>query len=165
MPDSFALISPLGISVVLFSAVGAIWVLIGALTYPFLGTDVGSGDLFISRSADTAYFGKPASELLAADPVLSKFRTLLLTFIAGLFLLAGTLYIAIAWFGLGHGLPWALVALTLSGFLALLLWFIALRPYAREGVQISFGDLPPFMQLPALLILPATLLGLIGIFQ
>ena len=111
----------------------------------------------------SAYFGKPASELLASDPVLFKFRTLLLNFIAGLFLVSGLLFISVAWFALRHGMAWALVTLGLSEFLVLFIWFGALRPFSRAGVRITFRDLPPFMLMPTVLVVPATILGLVGI--
>jgi len=34
--------------------------------------------------------------------------------------------------------------------------------YLRSGTSVAFGDLPPFSWIPAVLILPSIILGLIG---
>ena len=163
MEESFKWFSPLGISVALFLAFGTLWVLIGALTVPLLGKGIGPAIIFVSNSTDEAYFGRSPSELLASDPALSKLRTLLLTVIAGFLLLAGVLFLSVAWFGLRQGQTWALTALSVAGILALGFWVLSLLPYARSGIRLTIGDLPPFMWIPALLILPAIILGWIGL--
>jgi len=47
----------------------------------------------------------------------------------------------------------------------LIFWLAALRPYFRPGVNLTFGDVPPFMWVPAALLLPAVILGWIGLRQ
>jgi hypothetical protein len=163
LEESFKWFSPLGISVALFLAIGTLWILIGALTVPLLGKGIGPEIIFVSNSTDEAYFGRSPSELLASDPALSKLRTLLLTVIAGLLLLAGILFLSVGWFGLRQGQTWALIALSVAGILALGFWVLSLLPYARSGITLRIGDLPPFMWIPALLILPAIILGWIGL--
>lgn len=163
MADSFRWFSPLGASVALFSAIGALWVLIGALTVPLLNRRGGSEILFVSHSTDTAYFGGSPSDLLASDAALLKFRTMLLTVVAGFLLLAGFTFIFLAWFGLRSGQVWALVALAISGLLALICWGLALFPYFQSGISVTIADLPPFMWVPAFLILPAIILGWLGL--
>ena len=103
MAESFKWFSPLSISVALFLAIGTLWVLIGALTVPFHNRSTGTEGIFVSHSTDEAYFGRSPSELLASDPALSKLRTMLLTVIAGFLLLAGVLFLSVAWFGLRQG--------------------------------------------------------------
>ncbi len=159
MAESFKWFSPLGISVALFLAIGTLWLLIGALTVPFLNKGTG----FVSQSTDEAYFGRSTSELHASDPAFSKLRTLLLTVIAGFLLLAGVLFLSLAWFGLRHGQTWALPSISLAGLLAIVFWALALLPYFRSGIHVTIGDLPPFMWIPALLIPPAIILGWIGL--
>lgn len=163
MTDSFRWISPLGISVSLFLVIGALWILVGALTVPFLNWRQETGGIFVSHSTDQAYFGGSPSELLATDSALFKLRTLLLIVIAGFLLLAGFTFTLIAWFGLRQGQAWALVTLGISGLLAIGFWALALLPYFRAGIPVTIGDLPPFMWIPAALILPAILLGWIGV--
>jgi len=163
LAEPFKWFSALGISVALFLAIGTLWLLIGALTVPLLGKGIGPAIIFVSHSTDEAYFGRSPSELLASDPALSKLRTLLLTVIAGFLLLAGVLCLSVAWFGLRQGQTWALTALSVAGILALGFWVLALLPYARSGIPLTIGDLPPFMWIPALSILPAIIFGWIGL--
>jgi hypothetical protein len=159
MTESFRWMSPLGASVALFLAIGILWLLIGALTVPL--HDKGAG--FVSPATDTAFFGKNPSDLLASDPAFRKLRTLLLTVIAGFLLLSGSLFVSLAWFGLKAGFAWALPALSIGCLLAIALWALALLPYFRAGIPVTVGDLPPFMWVPAALIVPATVLGWIGL--
>jgi len=163
MGESFRWLSPLGASVGLFLAIGLLWLMIGALTVPFHNRGAGTESIFVSHSTDREYFGTSPSELLSSDPALSKLRTLLLTVIAGFLLLAGTLYLFVAWFGLKQGELWALVSLASGGLVAIAFWALALLPYFRSGIPVTIGDLPPFMWIPAVLILPAILLGWMGL--
>ena len=163
MAEPFKWFSPLGISVAVFLAIGTLWILIGALTVPLLGKGIGPAIIFVSNSTDEAYFGRSPSQLLASDPALSKLRTLLLTVIAGFLLLAGVLFLSVAWFGLRQGHTWALTALAVAGILALGFWVLSLLPYARSGITLTIGDLPPFMWIPAIFTLPAIILGWIGL--
>jgi len=163
MVDPFRWLSPLGISVALFLTIGTIWVLVGALTVPFHHRGADAQIVFVSNRTDTAFFGAPPSQLLGSDPALSKFRSLMFTVMSGLLLLAGTLFISLAWFGLRERSEWALVSLSVAGLSAIIFWAIALLPYFRAGIRVTFGDGPPFMWIPALLILPAIILGWIGL--
>ena len=162
MENSFNWFSPLGISVALFLVIGALWLVIGALTVPLHDSGIGNQTLFVSHSTDSAYFGVPPSELLNSNSAIPKLRTLLLTVIAGFLLLSGSAFIFVAWFGLRTGQPWALAALGTGSGLAIVWWALALRPYFSAGIPVTLGDLPPFMWIPAALILPAVILGWIG---
>jgi hypothetical protein len=163
MENSFSWFSPLGISVALFLAIGALWIVIGALTVPLHDSSIGNKTIFVSQSTDSAYFGVPPSELLNSNAAIPKLRTLLLTVIAGFLLLSGSVFIFVAWFGIKTAQPWALSTLGIGSGLAIFMWVLALRPYFSAGIPITLGDLPPFMWIPAVLILPATILGWIGI--
>ena len=103
MTETFRWLSPLGISVALFIAIGALWLLIGALTVPLHKKGAGAEIIFVSGRTDEAFFGQTPEELLTSIPALSKLRTMLLTVIAGFLLLAGSLFIFVAWFGLRQG--------------------------------------------------------------
>ena len=163
MTESFRWLSPLGGSVALFLGIGILWLLIGALTVPLHNKGIGAGTIFVSHTTDTAFFGKDPSDLLASDPALRKLRTLLLTVIAGFLLLSGSLFVSLAWFALKAGLAWALPALSIGGLLGIGLWALALLPYFRAGIPVTVGDLPPFMWIPTALIVPAMVLGWIGL--
>ena len=162
MTEPFRWTSPLGVSVIIFFAIGALWILIGILTVP-LHKRAAPDILFVSPSTDTAYFGALPSELAPAGSPLAKFRTLLLTILAGFLLLGGSLVLSIAWFGLKQGQPWALAALAIGVLFAVAFWWLALLPYFLAGIRVGLGDLPPFIWVPTVLILPAVVLGWIGL--
>lgn len=159
----FRLLSPLGASVVLFLIYGGLYILIGILTPFFQDTETGRQTLFTSPRPDTIVFRQKPVELLTSDTALSRLRTILLRVIAGLLVTAGCFHLAITWFGLRQGQSWALVALTVGALVVLPFWFAALRPYFQPGVDLSLGDIPPFMWVPAALLLPAFILGWIGL--
>jgi hypothetical protein len=162
MSDTFRWTHPLGISVILFSAIGLLWIVIGVLAVPLHKR--GNPDyLFVSQPVDTAFFGAPSSQLAPFDSPLAKFRTLLITVLSGGLVAAGALFISVALFGLKQGHAWALAALAIAGLAAVVFWWIALLPYFRAGIPVGVGDLPPFIWVPSALIPPATILGWLGI--
>jgi len=163
--ETFRWFGPLGISVILFVAIGVLWVLIGALTVPLHNRGIAPQIIFVSQATDSAYFGGSPAGLLASDPAISKLRSLLLTVIAGFLLLAGFLFVSVAWLGLGAGATWALVSLGLAGIVAIGFWAFLLWPYVRSGIPLTLSDLPPFMWIPTALILPAFVLGWIGLLS
>jgi hypothetical protein len=153
--------SPLGLSTILFVVYGLIYLVIGALTPLLHDRGIGPTMLFISPRADTALFGAAPISLLS-DPVLSKLRSLLLIALGGMLVAAGILVIATALFGLREGERWAVVALALAGIAVLPFWVLVFRPYIAAGAPLALGDLPPFMWVPAALLVPASILGWIG---
>ena len=106
-------------------------------------------------------FGSPPRDLLANDRRIAALRGILLRIVGGLLFAAGALVIAVAWFGLRGGQSWALITLVLVSAAVLPFWWVALRPYA--GVPITLADLPPFMWVPAALLVPASVLGWLGL--
>jgi hypothetical protein len=161
---SFQWTSLLGVSVILFLAIGALWILIGALT-PFFMKNDSPDILFVSQRTDTEYFGGTPQELAPAGSPLAKFRAMLLLVVSGFLLMAGTLVICLAWFGLRQGEAWALGALAVGMVVAISVWALALRPYVRAGVSLGVGDLPPFMWVAAVVVVPAIVLGLAGVIN
>jgi len=155
-------ISPLGISVVLFLVYGAIYILTGGLTALLLNK-FDAKDLIFSNRTDSIVFGKAPTELLRDDPALFQLRTILLIIVGGLLFAAGCFHIALTWFGLRQGQMWALTTLTIGGVAILPFWILALRPYFQQSVNLTLADLPPFMWVPAALLLPAVVLGWIGL--
>lgn len=154
------LLSPLGISVILFLLVGVLFLVIGVLT-PFMLK--AEGGLAVTERTDSAYFGGSPNDLLAADPALGKLRDILMTWISGCFVAMGMMFLAVTWFGLREGRAWSLATLAIAVVSAVVLWAISLLPYPRAGVRFTLGDLPPFIWVPAVAVLPATILGWIGI--
>ena len=165
---AFIWASPLGISVLLFLAYGALYVFVGVAAGLMvsgalsgaLGPDVASRALFNTTASDTAAFGleREPVEILSSDPVFAGVRRLLLIVVSGLLTAAGTLVIAITWFGLREGQAWALIALTVAGLAVLPFWWVALLPYIRAGIPLTPLHIPPFMGIAAL-VFPAAILG------
>jgi hypothetical protein len=159
----FQWLSPLGISIILFTLCGAIYILIGVL-WPFLqNTDAARDLLIVSNRTDSRLFGQAPPQLLKSDPALDQLRTILYDMMSGLILLTGLFQLAITWCGLRQGQMWALAVLAVGGLALLPFWFLALRPYVQAGITLTLGDIPPFMWVPAALLLPAVVLGWIGL--
>ena len=147
----------------LFLLYGVVYILIGGLTPFLLNAEIDQQILIISNRTDSIVFGRAPSELRRVDPALARLRTILLTIVGGLLFAAGCFHLALTWFGLRQGQTWALVALTLGGVAVLPFWILALRPYFQQGVNLTLADMPPFMWLPAALLLPAVVSGWIGL--
>lgn len=155
--------SPLALGTGLFIVYGLVYILIGALT-PFMhDTPTGREMLFLSPRTDTTLFGARPAELLRADPQLSQLRSLLIQVIGGLLLSAGVLILGITWFALRAGQGWALAVLSVAGLVVLPIWVIVFRPYISAGASPELADLPPFMWIPARVLLPAIALSWIGL--
>jgi hypothetical protein len=155
--------SPLGISVLLFIVHGAIYLVIGFLA-PFAMDSPASRDILVmSRRTDTELLGAPPDDLRATNPPLVTLRRITFTLLAGMMVAAGVLIVSLAWFGLRDHQSWALVALTVASAIVLPFWWLVLQQYLRAGASPTLGDLPPFMWIPAVLLLPAAILGWIGL--
>lgn len=111
--------------------------------------------MFVSKRADTVYYGEAPAELLRGDPALAKMRMTFFLVSSGLNAGLGLLQAAIAWFALRRGQAWALGALVGQQLLVIPLWGLALLPYAQVGAPLPLADLPPFMWWPVV----ATLVG------
>lgn len=161
----FNWLSPLGASVILFLLYGGLYVMIGILT-PLLVNPQGIANmLIISGRTDAIVFGREPSALLTEDAALRKLRLILIYMLAGLLAAAGVFHLALTWFGLRQGQPWALAALALGGLIVLPYWWLALKPYFEPSVALTLFDVPPFMWLPAALLLPAIIFGVLGLRQ
>lgn len=154
--------SMLTASVVMFMLIGALWVFVGVLAVPLHKKGSEATIAFVSGRTDTAFFGKTPSEMMS-DPAVSAFRTMMITIISGGLVGAGVLLMFVTWHGIRAGHLWALVGVSAACLLAVAFWLIALAPYPRAGVKLTLGDAPPFIWVPALLWLPATVLGYIGL--
>lgn len=145
----------LSAGVALFMVYGLTYVVIGALTPLMHNTSFGREMMIMSPGADAALFGGRPPDLLRDSAQLSQLRSILLQIIGGLLVCAGILIIGIAHFALRAGATWALALLAIGGLAVLPFWVIAFRPYAAAGIGLGLGDLPPFMWVPAALLLPA----------
>lgn len=152
----------LGAAVGLFLAGGATRVVLAVLT-PILFDPRAGRVMFLSAGADTAFYGAPPADLIAADPTLVGVRWTIVMALCGALVGLGLLELGVAWFGLRAGQRWALAALATAGFAVLPFWWLVVEPYAAAGVAVGLADIPPFMTLPALLLLPAVIAGSIGL--
>lgn len=162
MVEPFRWTSPLGLSVISFLVIGVLWIVVGVLSVP-LHKRSSPDYLFVSRSADTSFFEADPATLAPPGSPLAKFRTMLIHVLAGFLVLGGTLVILIAWIPLRQGQAWALATLVGGIVPGIAFWALALLPYVRSGVRLGLGDIPPLMWVPAVLILPAAVLGWIGV--
>jgi hypothetical protein len=101
--------------------------------------------------------------MVAQQPALETYRNVMWTIAAGLLAAASLLQGAIAWFALRPGQTWALPALTLVGLVLVAFWGLALWPYGAARAPLTLADLPPFMWIPAALLVPATVCSWIGL--
>ncbi len=161
----FQWLSPLGISVALFLLYGGLHVLISIGVAFLHNVGLGRQLLLVSPRTDSAVFGQDPSQLLQEDTALAKLRTILFRLMGGPYGAAGCLHLAITWFGLRQGQSWALAALTVGGLAVLPFYYAALRSYFQRDVNLKFFDVPPFMWVPAALLLPAVVLGWIGLVR
>ena len=160
MPESFRWSSYLGIGTALFLAAGAFELLIGLLA-PIVGlppTVVG-----LSTGTDQALYGHPTQELLQ-DPTVLGLRTHHTIVVGGLLAGLGILGISVAWFGLRQGQAWALPVLVLGELVMWPFWALMIFQYSSVGVPVAlFGDVQPFVVVPAVLLTPAGALSWLGL--
>lgn len=167
MPDQVAFdfrwLSPLGLSVALFLLYGGFYVFIGALTPALSDTEMGRQIGIISARTDRILFGDSPENLLRNDPALARARTIIFNMLGGVLVAAGILVMAVAWFGLRQGQAWALWTLCLAGVVVVPFWWLVFQPYFQAGAPLSFSDIPPFMKVPGVLLIPAFVSGWIGL--
>jgi hypothetical protein len=154
--------SPLGVGVALFLAGAAFQLFIG-LAAPIAMRMSEPRILVVSERSDTKTYGTSPKDMVAQQPALETYRNVMWTIAAGLLAAASLLQGAIAWFALRPGQTWALPALTLVGLVLVAFWGLALWPYGAARAPLTLADLPPFMWIPAALLVPATVCSWIGL--
>lgn len=153
----------LGVAVALFLLIGALYVFIGVATPFFADREEAPDYLLTGRAADTALFGRPAGEVLAEAPDVRTLRRVLIRWVAALLVGIGSLELAVAWFGLRAGERWALLALFISGLVMLPVTYLSYAPFREASASIALSEWPPYQWIPAVLIWPATAMGLLGL--
>lgn len=147
----------------MFLISGVLHLIIGVLTPVMIDSAVGRSVFFISNRTDTELLGKNPSTLLEQNKELALVRKMLAGVMGGWLAVIGVFIITVAWFGLRRQQQWALVTLFITGALLIPFWLITFKPYFNAGISIRFIDLPPILWIPAILLIPATILGWIGI--
>jgi len=160
---NFSYISPLGISVILFIFCGVFRLIIGSLTPMMINTKMDVGGIIMSHRTDKILFKEEPFTLLQKDETLARTRSLILILLAGMLVTAGVLTTSIAWFGLKEGEWWALLTLAGASIVEIPFWYLFFRFYFNAGITLTLADIPPFIWVPALLYIPAIILGWIGL--
>lgn len=90
-------------------------------------------------------------------------RTIIFNMLGGMLVAAGLLVMAAAWFGLRQGQTWTLGTLGIAGVVVLPFWWLVFQPYLQAGAPLTFADIPPFIKIPGVLLVPALVSGWIGL--
>lgn len=165
--ENFQWGSMLGVSVMLFLLYGGLYVFVSFLAVvvtlekvaQMMDTD---RILYMSDKADVVYYGEAPRDLLAREPAVRKLRDTMFLALAALMCSAGLLVMAIAWFALRRGEMWALVALAVAGFAVVPFYGLMFAPYIRIGAPLVFS-IPPYITVPGFLLIPAVVLGWLGL--
>jgi hypothetical protein len=143
----------------LFIVVSGFHLLIGLLA-PILGLPpeiVGLGP-----SSDVALYGRSSEELLR-DPVVLGLRWHHTVVVGGLLVGLGVMGLGLSWYGLARRSRWALMTLFVAYGAMLPYWVLMLQQYATAGLQVALGEVQPFVIVPTVLFLPATILCWVGL--
>lgn len=157
--------SPLGIGVALFLAWGAFNVVIGVLASIIVWRSPDATLGVFSPRSDAVLFGAPTDRISVEQPAALIVRRLLLLWLAGVLIAFGVTAIALTWFGLRRGEPWALVALGAAAVATLVSAGLVVDPYIRRRAPLGLGDIPPLFTVAAVLTPPAVVLSWIGLAQ
>ena len=160
--SGFQWFSALGISVMLFMIYGAFYMLIGILTPIFMDASIGKPGIIISYRTDRALFGDEPVHIMKENKPLEQLRKILLPMLAAMLVVSGLSIFSIAFWGLRAGQFWSIIVLTLVGLVVLPYWWLVFKPYLETSIKITLADAPPFIWVPAMLYLPAIILGWIG---
>ena len=155
----------LGAGVALFLGWGAFNAVIGvvATIINVASSGLVANFLVLSPRTDAAMFGGDPRDLVREFPALFALQRLLLSWLSALLVAFGLLVIAVTWFGLRRGEPWALAVLTVCWLVTLVGFGLLFRRYIDAGVSLTLGDLPPLFHYAAFLVTPAILLSWIGL--
>jgi len=156
--------SLLGIATGLFLFYGLFNVLLGILM-PFVIHRAGRNILLVGPHSDTLLLGQTPAELLSASPALRAVRYALVMWLAGMGVSFGILQLALAWYGLRMGQPWAFWALVIGDLSILPFLALFLRPFIQRGAPVPPRGLaaPPIFYFPAVIIPIAAVLGWLGL--
>ena len=160
---AFSWTSTLGAGVALFLGWGLINLVIGFLA-PILGRGPLVADfLVLSPRTDAAMFGGDPNALVRDFPPLLALQRVLLIWLGATLAAMGLLIIAVTWFGLRRGEPWALPVLAACWVVVLAGFGLLFKRYLDSGVSLSLADLPPLFHYPAFLVTPAIILSWVGL--
>jgi hypothetical protein len=160
---SFRWASALGIGVALLFLNGAINVFF-ALFVPLslhAGGPAGSPGLIVSNPADGALIGRSLEEIGRADPRLGAFLVSFMDTMCSMMMAFGILQVAVAWFALRRGAPWALWSSVVANLAVYPYYGVIWNTYAR--FEVSASDLLMFFIPGTVILIAGTVFGAIGI--
>lgn len=144
---------------ILFIISGVFWLVIGLLSAILVDRNVGPSMVMLSPTSDAQLFGSPSQHVLADRSDAFLVRYALVRWIAGFLVGAGVLVTGLAWYGLRPPQTWALATLSVAGLVVIPYWWISLGQYRQAGIEVTLGDVPPFMWFPAILMTIGSALG------
>lgn len=160
--------NPLLIGSILFAIGGVVDALIGVFTWVFVraGSLPPDDTFLLNPRADRVLFGGSPQQILAADPAVSLLYRLSIDLIGGLLFAFGLMQVAIAWFALREGHAWALWTLVAADLVFITGWALVISRYVGTTAPLVGGTiLPPNLLVPAVLLIPATVLAYVGLQQ
>lgn len=156
----------LTLSVALFLMIAAVHLATG------LGTPValhmrrrrGPEPAFMSVRSDDIYMKTDVERLLESGKgPFARLRVVLLDVVAALLVATSILEAAVIWFGLRSGEVWALATLTVAGVSVIPYWALVLTLYRSRGADVRLREIPAWMWVPSLLLLPAAIVGVLAV--
>ena len=156
----------LQIGSILFAIGGLFDAMIGALT-PFVTRmrPLPQDSFLQNPEADRILFGRSPQALLSEDAPLAMLYRTTFDLIGALLLIFGLLQAGIAWFALRQGHAWALWLLVAVDLLFIAGWGLIYTQYFQRGISLAAIGIPPNLLVPAALLIPATVLALVGLQQ
>ena len=139
METTFRWRSWLGASVIFFLIFGVIDVAVGIAVPAQLHLIGSFPGVVFSGTGDTQLLGRSFVGLRHDNPKLDTLLVDSMTSMCAMMTGWGIMILATAWFGLRRGGPWAFWALSLSGLVALVYYFVISADYARQGAAWADG--------------------------
>ncbi len=158
--------SALQIGSILFAIGGLFDAFIGVLT-PFVTRmrPLPADSFLQNAEADRILFGGSAQALLSGDAPLAMLYRTTFDLIGALLLIFGLLQAGIAWFALRQGQTWALWLLVAVDVVFIAGWGLVYSQYFGRGIGLATTGIPPNLLVPAVLLIPGTVLAIIGLHQ
>ena len=129
----------LGASVIFFLIFGVIDVAVGIAVPAQLHLIGSFPGVVFSGTGDAQLLGRSFVGLRHDNPKLDTLLVDSMTSMCAMMTGWGIMILATAWFGLRRGGPWAFWALSLSGLVALVYYFVISADYARQGAAWADG--------------------------
>ena len=157
--------SSLGIATGLFLSYGLFSLVVSGILTPFLALRMQRRILLIGPQSDTILLGRTPAELLNACPEVGLVQHTLVMLMAGALMSFGILQLALTWYGLKNGEPWALWALVIGDLSIVPFLAVYLRPFIQRGAPVLPRGLaaPPIFYFPVVIIPIAAIFGWLGL--